>query len=48
MASDPSDANTNRTTLFLDDTDYKSRKNTNADMGMSSHQEDGEVSIQKR
>ncbi|XP_062116655.1 two-component response regulator-like APRR1 [Humulus lupulus] len=43
VASDPSDANTNSTTLFSDDTDDKSRKNTNADMGMSSHQEDGET-----
>ncbi|KAM6569539.1 hypothetical protein CsatB_017524 [Cannabis sativa] len=43
VASDPSDANTNSTTLFSDDTDDKSRKNNNADIGISSHQEDGET-----
>ncbi|PON70353.1 Two-component response regulator [Trema orientale] len=43
VASDPSDANTNSTTLFSDDTDDKSRKNTNPEMGMSAHQEDGEA-----
>ncbi|PON68938.1 Two-component response regulator-like [Parasponia andersonii] len=43
VASDPSDANTNSTTLFSDDTDDKSRKNTNPDMGMSGLQEDGEA-----
>ncbi|XVF50079.1 hypothetical protein PTKIN_Ptkin04bG0065600 [Pterospermum kingtungense] len=40
MASDPSDANTNSTTLFSDDTDEKSRKSTNPEMGVSTHLED--------
>ena len=40
VASDPSDANTNSTTLFSDDTDEKSRKSTNPEIGMSIHQED--------
>ncbi|XP_057951951.1 two-component response regulator-like APRR1 [Malania oleifera] len=40
VASDPSDANTNSTTLFSDDTDDKSRRSTNPEMGMSMHQED--------
>lgn len=44
VASDPSDTNTNSTTLFSDDTDDKSRKSTNPEMGMSTHQED-EVSV---
>lgn len=44
VTSDPSDANTNSTTLFSDDTDDKSRKSTNPEMGMSTHQED-EVSV---
>lgn len=44
VASDPSDANTNSTTLFSDDTDDLSRRSTNPEMGMSTHQED-EVSI---
>lgn len=39
VASDPSDANTNSTTLFSDDTDDKSRRSTNPEMGMSTHQE---------
>lgn len=45
MASDPSDANTNSTTLFSDDTDERSRKSSNPEMGVSTHQED-EVSIE--
>ncbi|KAK6920915.1 CCT domain [Dillenia turbinata] len=44
VASDPSDANTNSTTLFSDDTDDKSRKNTNPEMCASTHQEN-EVSV---
>ncbi|XWS60503.1 hypothetical protein CRYUN_Cryun07bG0041600 [Craigia yunnanensis] len=40
VASDPSDSNTNSTTLFSDDTDDKSRKSTNPEMGVSTHQED--------
>ncbi|KAF5734130.1 Sensory transduction histidine kinase putative isoform 1 [Tripterygium wilfordii] len=40
VASDPSDANTNSTTLFSDDTDDKSRRGTNPEMAMSTHQED--------
>uniref|UniRef100_A0A6M2EX34 Uncharacterized protein n=1 Tax=Populus davidiana TaxID=266767 RepID=A0A6M2EX34_9ROSI len=40
VASDPSDANTNSTTLFSDDTDDLSRKSTNPEMGMSTHKED--------
>ncbi|KAK2655497.1 hypothetical protein Ddye_008549 [Dipteronia dyeriana] len=39
VASDPSDANTNSTTIFSDDTDDKSRKSTNPELGMASHQE---------
>ncbi|KAK6925048.1 Signal transduction response regulator, receiver domain [Dillenia turbinata] len=39
VASDPSDANTNSTTLFSDDTDDKSRKSTNPEMCISTHQE---------
>lgn len=41
VASDPSDANTNSTTLFSDDTDEKSRK-THQESGMPVHQEDEE------
>ncbi|KAL4278274.1 hypothetical protein GQ457_03G018100 [Hibiscus cannabinus] len=40
VASDPSDANTNSTTLFSDDTDDRSRKSSNPEMGVSTHQED--------
>ncbi|XP_048229355.1 two-component response regulator-like APRR1 isoform X3 [Ricinus communis] len=40
VASDPSDANTNSTTLFSDDTDDKSRKCLNPEIGVSTHQED--------
>ncbi|KAL0342585.1 UNVERIFIED_CONTAM: Two-component response regulator-like APRR1 [Sesamum calycinum] len=39
VASDPSDANTNSTTLFSDDTDDKSRRNTNPETCASTHQE---------
>ncbi|KAK6123196.1 hypothetical protein DH2020_043053 [Rehmannia glutinosa] len=37
--SDPSDANTNSTTLFSDDTDDKTRKSTNPETCVSTHQE---------
>uniref|UniRef100_A0A2N9G3F9 Two-component response regulator-like APRR1 n=1 Tax=Fagus sylvatica TaxID=28930 RepID=A0A2N9G3F9_FAGSY len=40
VASDPSDANTNSTTLFSDDTDDRSHRSTNPEMGLSAHQED--------
>ncbi|XP_065877762.1 two-component response regulator-like APRR1 [Euphorbia lathyris] len=43
VVSDPSDANTNSTTLFSDDTDDRSRKCTNPEMGASIHQEDESV-----
>ena len=39
-ASDPSDANTNSTTLFSDDTDDKSRKSANPEMVVSVPRED--------
>ncbi|KAG2679318.1 hypothetical protein I3760_11G046200 [Carya illinoinensis] len=45
VASDPSDTNTNSTTLFSDDTDDKSRKSTNPEMGMSTHQEDESAAV---
>lgn len=44
VASDPSDANTNSTNLFSDDTDDKSRKNSNPEACVSTHQQD-EVSL---
>ncbi|XP_039056241.1 two-component response regulator-like APRR1 [Hibiscus syriacus] len=40
VASDPSDANTNSTTLFSDDTADRSRKSTNPEMGGPIHQEE--------
>ncbi|GKU89758.1 hypothetical protein SLEP1_g3853 [Rubroshorea leprosula] len=45
VASDPSDANTNSTTLFSDDTDEKSRKSANPEMGVSTNQEDESVAV---
>lgn len=39
-ASDHSDANTNSTTLFSDDTDDKTRKSINPEICVSIHQED--------
>lgn len=39
VASDPSDANTNSTTLFSDDTEDKLRRSTNPETGMSIQQE---------
>lgn len=38
--SDHSDANTNSTTLFSDDTDERSLKNTNTEACVQIHQED--------
>ncbi|CAO2826815.1 unnamed protein product [Amaranthus hypochondriacus] len=38
--SDPSDANTNSTTLFSDDTDDKSRRNANPEMSIAVQQEE--------
>ncbi|CAK9138143.1 unnamed protein product [Ilex paraguariensis] len=40
VVSDPSDPNTNSTTLFSDDTDDKSRKSANPEMCFSTQQED--------
>ena len=37
--SDPSDANTNSTTLFSDDTDDKSRRNANPELSIAVQQE---------
>lgn len=45
--SDPSDANTNSTTLFSDDTDDKSRRTVNPEMSITVQQEE-EVSMVKR
>lgn len=45
VVSDHSDANTNSTTLFSDDTDDRSRKSTNPEICVSVHQED-EVNFQ--
>ncbi|XP_058788375.1 two-component response regulator-like APRR1 [Vicia villosa] len=39
VASEPSDANTNSTTLFSDDTDDRSKRSTLPETGMSSQQE---------
>lgn len=44
--SDPSDANTNSTTLFSDDTDDKSRRTVNPEMSITVQQEE-EVSMVK-
>lgn len=40
VPSDPSDANTNSTTLFSDDTDDKSHKSSNPEISVSIHLED--------
>lgn len=40
LGSDHSDANTNSTTIFSDDTDDKSRRSANPEIGMSIHPED--------
>lgn len=45
VASDPSDANTKTTTLFLDDMDDRSWKSANPEIVVPANQE-GEVSIQ--
>lgn len=39
VASDPSDANTNSTTLFSDDTDDKSKRSNNPEAEISIQQE---------
>lgn len=44
VPSDPSDANTNSTTLFSDDTDERSRKSTNPDICVATRHED-EVNV---
>jgi pseudo-response regulator 1 len=46
VASEPSDANTNSTTLFSDDTDDRSKRNTIPETEMSVQQEQ-EVSVKK-
>ncbi|KAF5957657.1 hypothetical protein HYC85_004882 [Camellia sinensis] len=48
VASDPSDANTNSTTLISDDTDDKSRKSANPEICVSTHQEDEVIVIQRQ
>ncbi|KAJ4969789.1 hypothetical protein NE237_002888 [Protea cynaroides] len=40
VGSDPSDSNTNSTTMFSDDTDDKSRRSALPEMTVSNHQED--------
>ena len=47
VASDPSDANTNSTTLFSDDTDDKSKRSTNPETGVSIQQEQ-EVNVRNQ
>jgi len=47
VASEPSDANTNSTTLFSDDADDKSKKNANPELCMSTHHEE-EVNVVER
>ncbi|XP_059441554.1 two-component response regulator-like APRR1 [Corylus avellana] len=46
VASDPSDANTNSTTLFSDDTDDRSHRSSNPEMGLSTHLEDESAAIE--
>ncbi|KAE8672526.1 CCT motif-containing response regulator protein isoform 2 [Hibiscus syriacus] len=41
----PSDANTNSTTLFSDDTDERSRKSSNPEMRVSTHQEEESAAV---
>ncbi|KAL5973074.1 Tor complex Tor2 interacting protein 1 [Asimina triloba] len=48
VASDPSDANTNSTTLFSDETDEKLRQNTVPEMSMSNHPEHEHICKEKR
>ncbi|GAV71537.1 Response_reg domain-containing protein/CCT domain-containing protein [Cephalotus follicularis] len=45
VVPDRSDANTNSTTLFSDDTDDKSWRSTNPEIGMSPHQEDESAAV---
>ena len=47
VASDPSDANTNSTTLFSDDTDDKSKRSTNPETGVLIQQEQ-EVNVRNQ
>lgn len=47
VVSEPSDNNTNSTTLFSDDTDDKSKRSTIQETGISVQQEQ-EVSVQKQ
>lgn len=47
VASEPSDANTNSTTLFSDDTDDKSKRSIVPETGISGQQEQ-EVSVKKQ
>jgi len=47
IPSDPSDANTNSTTLFSDDTDDKSKRSTNPETVVSIQQEQ-EVNVRKQ
>jgi len=47
VASDPSDANTNSTTLFSDDTDDKSKRGTNPETGVLIQQEQ-EVNVRNQ
>jgi pseudo-response regulator 1 len=47
VASEPSDANTNSTTLFSDDTDDRSKRNTIPETEMSVQQEQV-VSVKKK
>ncbi|KAL9239510.1 hypothetical protein vseg_013823 [Gypsophila vaccaria] len=47
VASDPSDADTNSTTLFSDDTDDKSRKSVNPEISISIQQEHEFLSTQQ-
>lgn len=45
IGSDPSDNNTNSTTLLSDDTDDKSRKNANPEIGLSATHEDKSAAV---
>ncbi|XP_030473568.1 two-component response regulator-like APRR1 isoform X2 [Syzygium oleosum] len=45
IGSDPSDANTNSTTLLSDDTDDKSRKSANPEIGLSATHEDESAAV---
>ncbi|KAL1373261.1 hypothetical protein HN51_003248 [Arachis hypogaea] len=45
VVSDPSDANTNSTTLFSDDTDDKSKRSSNPEAGISIQQQEATVAM---